>query len=92
MDTTDGASRGYHDYELDEFISFLPEVRTAPLAKLFRRIPPDNVSAPLAVLVTTGGMCPLHKGHINMMNEAKMAIEKSGVVVLAGFIVPSTDS
>jgi NAD+ synthetase len=83
---------GYFDDDLAEFVPFLPEVRTAPLRNLFSNLSSTHLSATLTVLVTTGSMCPLHKGHINMMHEARKAVEKSGRVVLTGFIVPDHDS
>src|SRR6202012_6141459 len=52
MDIIDGTLKGYHDIELDKYISFLPEVRTAPLAKLFRHMPLAIPYALWAVLLT----------------------------------------
>eukprot|EP00005_Dracoamoeba_jomungandri_P012262 CAMPEP_0174268970 /NCGR_PEP_ID=MMETSP0439-20130205/39350_1 /TAXON_ID=0 /ORGANISM="Stereomyxa ramosa, Strain Chinc5" /LENGTH=240 /DNA_ID=CAMNT_0015357471 /DNA_START=106 /DNA_END=828 /DNA_ORIENTATION=- len=47
------------------------------------------------VLVTTGAMCPLHNGHVNMFLQAKHTLEKlpdSNLEVVAGFISPKNDS
>jgi len=44
-----------------------------------------------AVLLSTGGFSPIHKGHIAMMELAKKEIEKRGIAVLGGYISPSHD-
>eukprot|EP00747_Dinoflagellata_sp_TGD_P073957 gnl/TRDRNA2_/TRDRNA2_158133_c1_seq1.p1 gnl/TRDRNA2_/TRDRNA2_158133_c1~~gnl/TRDRNA2_/TRDRNA2_158133_c1_seq1.p1 ORF type:complete len:293 (-),score=63.89 gnl/TRDRNA2_/TRDRNA2_158133_c1_seq1:60-917(-) len=44
-----------------------------------------------AVVITTGAMNPIHKGHVQMLRQAKMRLEKSGYAVLAGWISPSHD-
>ncbi|MBT9582869.1 NAD(+) synthase [bacterium] len=46
---------------------------------------------PLAVLLTTGALCPVHPGHLEMMEQAKLALEKQGVCVLGGYLSPSHD-
>ena len=45
----------------------------------------------LAVLLTTGSFCPIHSGHIEMMNIAKQTVELDGYTVLGGYISPSND-
>lgn len=45
----------------------------------------------LAVLVTTGGFCPVHAGHIAMMESARAALERRGVRVLGGYLAPDHD-
>jgi hypothetical protein len=45
------------------------------------------------VLVTTGGMAPIHNGHIAMMEAARELIEQDGKSqVIAGFFSPGHDS
>jgi len=43
------------------------------------------------ILLTTGSFCPLHPGHINMMEKAKEHLEKNGYNVIGGFISPGHD-
>ncbi|KWU26439.1 hypothetical protein [Burkholderia cenocepacia] len=44
------------------------------------------------VLVTTGGFSPVHRGHLQMMECARMALEACGHRVAAGYLSPSHDS
>lgn len=43
------------------------------------------------VLLTTGSFCPIHYGHIEMMQIAKQELEKQGWEVLRGYIAPAHD-
>lgn len=52
---------------------------------------PGDDDAPLAVLVSTGGFCPVHRGHVEMMEEAKRALQARGVRVLGGYLAPDHD-
>jgi len=61
-----------------------------PLHKALARLPQAG-DRPLAVLLTTGAFCPVHPGHIEMMEQAKLALERQGVSVLAGYLSPSHD-
>ena len=61
-------------------------------------VPQDSLSSPastptgeLVVLLTTGAFCPIHRGHLAMMEAARAALEARGDVVLAGYISPSHD-
>ena len=47
----------------------------------------DNV----CVLFTTGGLNPIHKGHVHMMTRAKEGLEARGWTVWCGFMSPSHD-
>lgn len=44
------------------------------------------------VMVTTGSMCPVHDGHIEMMVRAKSRLESAGFEVLGAYIAPDHDS
>lgn len=44
-----------------------------------------------AVLLTTGSFCPIHDGHIQMMESAKVAVEKAGYTVIGGYFSPGHD-
>ncbi len=83
---------GYFDDGLAEPPKKDPGMWTAPLGVVFDNLSRSTPEAPLAVLVTTGSFCPLHVGHINMMQMARQAAENAGKTVLAGFIVPDHDS
>src|SRR5574343_167580 len=55
-----------------------------------------NISKPNTskhcVLVTTGSMCPIHDGHIQMVVRAKERLQSAGYEVLGGYICPDHDS
>lgn len=44
-----------------------------------------------AVLVTTGGMNPVHKGHIGILHQAAARLREQGFAVVAAFLSPSHD-
>lgn len=46
----------------------------------------------LAVIVSTGAFCPVHRGHIRMMELAKAELERRGALVLGGYLSPSHDN
>ncbi len=79
-----------------------PQWRGTPLYRLQQRLADlqraedkhDNDEAlkrPL-VLLTTGAFCPIHRGHIEMMELARNALETRGAAVLGGYISVSHDS
>lgn len=43
------------------------------------------------ILLTTGSFCPIHDGHIEMMEIAKRKMEEKGYVVLGGYFAPDHD-
>lgn len=43
------------------------------------------------IIITTGSMCPLHDGHIEMMAKAKEKLIEEGYNVLGGYISPDHD-
>jgi hypothetical protein len=45
-----------------------------------------------AVLVTTGGLSPIHNGHLAMMEEARRQVELLDYQVVGGFLAPGHDS
>ncbi|KAF2441394.1 hypothetical protein P171DRAFT_434101 [Karstenula rhodostoma CBS 690.94] len=65
---------------------------TGPTHKIERRLAhvPD-VTNGLAVLVTTGAFCPIHKGHLQLLETAKRTLESRGMTVLGGYICPDHD-
>lgn len=44
-----------------------------------------------AIILSTGAMCPLHDGHIEMMELAKKAVEEKGYDVIGGYLSPDHD-
>lgn len=46
----------------------------------------------LVVLVTTGAFCPVHSGHLEMMELARSELTRRGSVVLGGYLSPSHDA
>jgi nicotinic acid mononucleotide adenylyltransferase len=45
-----------------------------------------------AVLLSTGAFCPIHDGHLAMMQRAREAAERAGFDVLGGYISPGHDA
>ncbi|MBS2017237.1 MAG: hypothetical protein JST00_30420 [Deltaproteobacteria bacterium] len=43
------------------------------------------------VLLSTGAFCPVHDGHLEMMNRARAAAERAGFDVLGGYLSPGHD-
>jgi NAD+ synthetase len=63
-----------------------------PLDKIARRLEAlGDRPGPLAVLVSTGSFCPVHRGHVEMMERAREAVEASGRHVLGGWLSVSHD-
>ncbi|KAJ3121448.1 Nicotinamide/nicotinic acid mononucleotide adenylyltransferase 2 [Physocladia obscura] len=68
----------------------------APTTKLLANLelldPQTRRIKSLVVLVTTGAFCPIHNGHIEMLESAKSAIEANqSATVIAGFVSPTHD-
>ncbi len=45
----------------------------------------------LTVVLMTGALCPVHRGHIELMEAARQALEREGVAVLGGYVSPGHD-
>lgn len=45
-----------------------------------------------AVLLATGAFCPVHEGHLAMMERAREAATRAGYDVLAGYLSPGHDA
>jgi Icc-related predicted phosphoesterase/nicotinic acid mononucleotide adenylyltransferase len=83
-------------------IKLLPSPRPVPMvdwpmSKILARLetlPLNNYGGrkPRAVLLTTGALNPIHKGHLQNMELAKLSLESQGFVVLGGFLSPSSDA
>lgn len=59
------------------------------LSKVRANLTPD-VKRPI-VLVATGALCPLHQGHLVMMENARKRMEEAGFDVVGGFLSPGHD-
>ena len=66
---------------------------TTPVEKLRRKVEAIRDDRQrIAVLLTTGGMAPIHNGHIEMMEKAREIVEKRGYEVFGGYFAPGHDS
>jgi hypothetical protein len=87
----DGLEKLARDYK-----AYNPKFATTPFHKLlenYKSVMNAKSSKELVVLVTTGGMAPIHNGHIAMMEAAREIIEQDGKsAVVAGFFAPGHDS
>lgn len=45
-----------------------------------------------AVLLSTGGFCPPHEGHLAMMESARLAASRAGFDVIGGYLSPGHDA
>jgi nicotinic acid mononucleotide adenylyltransferase len=65
---------------------------TGPIDKIEKRLAriSDDTNG-LAVLVTTGAFCPIHQGHVQLLETAKRELESRGMAVLGGYICPDHD-
>jgi nicotinic acid mononucleotide adenylyltransferase len=62
-----------------------------PMSKMRERVGVSNVGRPRAVLLTTGGMNPVHRGHVSMLNQAASRLERAGYDVVGAWLSPSHD-
>lgn len=85
---------GYFDDGLDDIPHSDPKWWSAPFDKILKALAQpkaQEASRELFVLVTTGAFCPIHAGHLEMMERAKDALEERGHVVLGGYLAPDHD-
>jgi nicotinic acid mononucleotide adenylyltransferase len=68
---------------------FLHEIVT-PVNHLIRDNKLKNANKP-CVLINTGSFCPMHAGHIEMMECAKRELEQIGFDVVGGYLSPGHD-
>ncbi len=81
---------GYFDdsMEEDSNIDYLLNIPTTPILKWKDKIDKNKKQA---ILLTSGSFCPIHKGHFDMMEKSKIALNNIGIEVLCGYISPSHD-
>lgn len=82
----DGLAKIDHDH-----LTFDSNFATTPTYKFLTNYRNKGRGVP-AVMVTTGGMAPIHNGHMAMMEEAKRIAKFEGFDVLAGYFAPGHDS
>ena len=65
-----------------------------PTFRMMRQLDtlPHDGSQPLAVLLTTGGHNPIHRGHLQMLHQAAERLESQGYRVVGMWLSPSHDS
>lgn len=85
---------GYLDEGLQQGLLVDPRWWTATYDKILKRLcqtNENNLSQELFVLVTTGGLCPIHLGHLEMMEHAKQELESRGKLVVGGYFALDND-
>ncbi len=69
-----------------------PNWITTPIGKVIENLAIlKNKNTMPAVLLSTGGFSPIHAGHVQMMEIAKVELEKRGTIVIGGYLSPSHD-
>lgn len=74
---------------LDDINFYKLNLFTTPFNKILDNI--KDKENPIVIL-STGGFCPIHTGHIHMMEVAKDELEKIGYDVVGGYFSPSHDN
>jgi NAD+ synthetase len=62
-----------------------------PIEEQLRATAHLPASKPRVVLLSTGAYCPIHEGHVRILELAREALERQGAVVLGGYLSPSHD-
>ena len=91
---------GFFDDGLNQLVRFMkvshvarfPATPTHKVAQAIRRLEAENDQRERVVLVTTGGMSPVHKGHLAMMEAAREIAQERGYAVVGGYLTPGHDS
>lgn len=84
------AEAGWFDDGLAQPVEPDDRFLTTPVQKIVRNLrsaPPGR----RAVLLTTGAFSPPHRGHLQMMELARKAVEAHGASVVGGYLSPSHD-
>lgn len=82
---------GFIDDKLDlnDIDFYKLNLLTTPFFKILNNI--KDAKNPVVIL-STGGFCPIHDGHLYMMEEAKKILEINGYDVVGGYFSPSHDN
>jgi len=62
-----------------------------PAAKFAKRLLRASEGRLLAVLVASGTMSPVHRGHVQMLHQAKDRLEHAGYTVVGAWLSPTND-
>ena len=57
---------------------------TTIIDKNLALLEPEKSEYKLVVLLTTGSMCPIHKGHVRIVEQAKDYLEKNFAIKVLG--------
>lgn len=76
---------------LDEVDFYKLNLLTTPFGKILNHLKSKKIERPV-VLLSTGGFCPLHDGHIHMMEMARQTLENNGYTVVGGYFSPSHET
>lgn len=74
-----------------------PSWMTTPVNKIIENIKSvesaqsGKIDSPPVILLATGAFSPVHDGHISMLEQARLALEKLGRTVVGGYLSPSHD-
>lgn len=66
-----------------------PLIKLKQAHRRIRNIAKPNT--PMAVLLSTGAMNPVHKGHVQMLHQARERLEREGYAVIGAWLSPSHD-
>ncbi|KAH6665468.1 hypothetical protein B0J14DRAFT_232462 [Halenospora varia] len=94
-DATAIEEAGYFDDGLQNGPTFDPTWWSAPFDKIQRALiskEAQDTSRELFVLLSTGAFCPVHAGHLEMMERARSTLKGLGHVVLGGYLAPDHDA
>lgn len=72
-----------------------PQIITTSLVKVRNGVKASSEEAPenphLLVLLTTGAFAPVHEGHLEIMEAARITMQSQGYRVVGGFFAPAHD-
>lgn len=83
---------GFFDDGLDHLVSNSKVADTTFFTTSVDKLRGKDLTGRPLVLLTTGGMAPIHNGHIAMMEEARRQAEAQGWNVIGGYFAPGHDS
>lgn len=71
------------------------DILCTPINFINRTLRSRSVNKPIyqndCIILSTGSFCPIHKGHIEMMEHAKSTLEANGWNVIGGYLSPGHD-
>jgi hypothetical protein len=73
-----------------------PRLLVTPLGKVQKGLSHHRArgtlgDGPPLVLIASGAFCPVHDGHLEMMEAARREVERRGRIVVGGFLAPDHD-